>query len=173
MKAEGMIIWKRTVIMMLLAVMTTVTVWADQYKDWTYIPNSSYPTCIITGYTGWNSATIVVPKTINGYTVVGINSETFRGCASLATLVLYHDTSIEFMPDMTNLTNFYKVRLINDQMETVAENTLPASITSLGNEFRGSGITELTLPNVTSIGDHAFEGCNKLTSVTFQKDIVN
>ena len=168
-----MIILKRAVIMMLLAVMTTVTVWADQYKDWTYIPNSSYPTCIITGYTGVNASTILVPKTLNGYTVVDINSDTFKNCTNLTSLVLYQDTSIEHMPDMTNHTCLSNIILINDQMETVAENILPASITSLGNEFRGSGITELTLPNVTSIGDHAFEGCNKLTSVTFQKAIVN
>ena len=169
MKTRGMIILKRALIMMLLAVMTTVTVWADQYKDWTYIPNSSYPTCIITGYTGVNASTILVPKTLNGYTVVDIYSETFKDCTDLGSLVLYQDTSLKHMPDMTNHTYLSNIILINDQMETVAENILPASITSLGNEFRGSGIRKLTLPYVTSVGDHAFEGCNNLKSVTFQK----
>ena len=47
---------------------------------------------------------------------------------------------------------------------------IPNSVTSIGIEAFGyTSLTSITIPNsVTSIGEDAFDGCNNLTSVTFQ-----
>ncbi|MBR2773181.1 MAG: leucine-rich repeat protein [Bacteroidales bacterium] len=84
-------------------------------------------------------------------------------------LFFYEDTKIVEMPNVQNCLYLTNVNLINDSGETVETNRLPNSMTNIANAFMGSGIVELTMPNVTTIGDYAFEGCNNLTKVTFGK----
>ena len=159
---------KRVAMTLLLAVLTTATAWAATSGDWTYQPNSTSTECIITGYTGNTSVTsIKIPKTLGGMPVISFSTGVFSACTNLRMFVFYEDAQIKYMPVIPIPENFWGVDLINDSEEKVAENTLPASITSLNNEFRGTAITTLTMPGVTSIGDRAFEGCNDLTSVTF------
>ena len=162
---------RRTAMTLLLAVFTTAT-WADEDGVWKYLPNSTNSACIITGYNGPSGddiTTITIPKALGGMPVVSINPGVFSALKFLRTFVFYKDAQIQYMPDIPNLMFFSGVNLINDSGETVAENTLPASITTLGNEFRGTAIRTLTMPGVTSIGDYAFEGCHVLTSLTFGK----
>lgn len=162
---------RRAAMTLLLAVLTTAT-WADEDGVWKYLPNSTNSACIITGYNGPSGddiTTITIPKALADMPVVSINAGVFSAFEFLRTFVFYEDAQIQYMPDIPNLMFFSGVNLINDSGETVAENTLPASITTLGNEFRGTAIRTLTMPGVTSVGDYAFEGCNVLTSLTFGK----
>ena len=167
MKTRGMIILKGAVIMLLLTVMTTATAWAEQSGVWTYQRNADGQRCVITGYTGSTDVrSLTIPMQLDGLWVVSIYDNVLSACEDLERLVFYKDARIEYMPNVQKNAKFKAVDLF---WSDVIPNCLPASITSLGNEFRGSGITELTLPYVTSVGDHAFEGCNNLTLVTFQK----
>lgn len=162
---------RRAAMTLLLVVFTTAT-WADEDGVWKYLPNSTNSACIITEYnrpSGDDITTITIPKALGGMPVVSINPDVFSALEFLTTFVFYEDAQIQYMPDIPNLMFFSGVNLINDSGETVAENTLPASITTLGNEFRGTAIRTLTMPGVTSIGDYAFEGCHVLTSLTFGK----
>lgn len=162
---------KRVAMTLLLAVLTTATAWGDEEGLWAYQPNNTKTECFITGYLGWDTGikTITIPKTLGGMPVVSINSDVFTNFTWLNTFYFYQDAQIKYMPFIKYYGNFKAVHLINDSGETVAENTLPASITTLGNEFRGTAITALTLPSVTSIGDNAFEGCTYLEKVTFKQ----
>ena len=163
-----MIILKRAVVMMLLAVMTTAAAWADQYGDWTYIPNADGQRCVITGVTGAKDAiNLTIPRQLNGLWVVSIIDDVMSQCNSLVTLFFYEDAQIEYMPYMQNKTNFKNVSLFIGGKYTVG--ILPASIRDIGNSFSGSGIEKIDMPGVTSIGNVAFKGCANLSSVTFGK----
>ena len=150
---------------LLLAMATGIR--AEQYGDWTYLPNTNGWECRITGYTGSDRSSIVIPKQINGYTVTSVSAD-FSGY-SMVTLAFYQDTQIALMPYVQNCKSLTKIELIDDAGQTVATNRLPDSMTDIANAFKGSGISYLTMPNVTTVGDFAFEGCNNLQSVTFEK----
>ena len=168
MKTRGMIILKRAVVMMLLAVMATAAAWADQFGDWTYIPNADGQRCVITGVTGAKDAiNLTIPRQLNGLWVVSIIDDALSQCNSLVTLFFYEDAQIEYMPYMQNKTNFKNVSLFIGGKYTVG--ILPASIRDIGNSFSGSGIEKIDMPGVTSIGNVAFKGCANLSSVTFGK----
>ena len=140
-------------------------------KGWTINKNVAGTECYITGYEGYvaNIEQITIPNTIDGATVQGVSMD-FSGFTSLYKINFYMNTVIPDMPYVQYLTNLESIDLINpSNNQTVAQNTLPNSMTDIGNAFRGSGIKKLTMPNVTSMGDFAFEGCNNLNSVTFKK----
>ena len=166
---------KRVAMTLLLAVLTTATAWSNQSGYWTYSLTTGG--CNITGYTGNTSVTtLTIPKTLDGHDVLGFSKGalTYKDennnthYLPLTKIYFYEDAKVENMPYVQS-ASFQGVNLINDAGTTVAENTLPASMTEIGNAFKGSGITKLTMPGVTSIGDIAFQGCNSLTEVTFKK----
>ena len=140
-------------------------------NGWTINKNVAGTECYITGYEGYvaNIEQITIPNTIDGATVQGVSMD-FSGFTSLYKIHFYMNTVIPDMPYVQYLTNLESIDLINpSNNELAAQNTLPNSMTDIGNAFRGSGIKKLTMPNVTSMGDFAFEGCNNLNSVTFKK----
>ena len=163
-------------LLFLFALLTTATVWAQTGQDgvWTY--HLTTGGCYITGYTGnWAVTNLTIPKTLNGLDVVGFSSDalTYEDNGGihylpLRTITFYEDAKVEDMPNVQQ-ASFQWVDLIDDAGTVVAHGTLPASMTQIGDAFKGSGITTLNMPGVTSIGFSAFEGCNSLTSVTFQK----
>jgi hypothetical protein len=167
---------RRMAAMLLLAVMTTTAAWADQISEEWYYNEVVGNKCTITGALGTDQqkakvTTLTIPKALDGKTVIGFGRDALSGYINLQTIKFYYDTEIEDMPYVQNNTKFTTVLLINDNKETITggTNCLPASMTEIGDAFKGSGITTLNMPNVTSIGYHAFEGCNSLTSVTFGK----
>ncbi len=167
-----MIIWKRAVIMMLLAVMNTAAAWAEQDEVWTYQPNTDGQRCVITGYTGPTYfKSLTIPKQLNGLWVVSINTDVLSKCTSLQELSFYEDARIEYMPNVQNKTQFTHIQLLSSDETVLAANTLPASIRDIGNAFSGSGIEKIVMPGVTSIGSVAFKGCDNLSSVTFGKAV--
>lgn len=90
-----------------------------------------------------------------------IQSESFRGCTGLKSLVLPNNLMEIYnnaFRDCTGLTSLF----------------IPNSVTSIEQCcFLGcSGLTSLVVPNsVTSIGDYAFEGCSSLTSINIPNNI--
>ena len=152
---------------LLIALASWTSAWAEQSGVWTYIINSTGTECWITGYTGNDISAITIPKEINGVPVYYVSAN-FSGY-NMRWLFFYEDTKIVEMPNVQNCLYLTNVNLINDSGETVETNRLPNSMTNIANAFMGSGIVELTMPNVTTIGDYAFEGCNNLTKVTFGK----
>ena len=163
-----MIVLKRAVIMMLLAVMTTVTAWAEQSGVWTYQRNADGQRCVITGYTGSTDVrSLTIPMQLDGLWVVSIYDNVLSACEDLEILVFYKDARIEYMPDVQKEI-FEEVQLISD-VEGKIPCCLPASITDISNAFRSSGILTLSLPGVTKMGNMAFQNCKHLSSVTFEK----
>ena len=160
---------------LLFAVLTTAMAWADHEND--YLDDSWYfqvgnvNQCIITGCTDTDAKSVLIPRTLTWnnqtYNVISISSDCFSNFANLQSISFYEDTQIEYMPNVANIASFNTVYLRTSN--GLVENRLPASITQIGDAFRNTSITELTLPNVTSIGDHAFEGCDHLKTVTFKK----
>ncbi|MBQ3753968.1 MAG: leucine-rich repeat protein [Prevotella sp.] len=162
-------------VLLLVMMLTATTARADSLEDayWLY-SDAPGGTCTITGIAipdNQKASThdLTIPKTLGGKTVSGISWNALSGFTTLVTIRFYQDASIENMPYVQNNTYFSTILLIDDNGETVegGTNCLPASMIEIGNAFTGSGITSLTMPGVTSIGDRAFEGCNSLTSVTF------
>ena len=175
---------KRVAMTLLLAVLTTATAWADEdLGDWRYKVNNARTQCIITAYLGNKSVTsLAIPKVyraLNGSEIIPVIdvTATFTDCPNLTTLYFFEDTQIQGMPDMQGCTNFKEICLCKSHNNDYAiniigeitsmDNTLPSSMTNIYNSFRGTNIKTLNMPNVTSIGNRAFEGCNSLTSVTF------
>ena len=162
-------------VLLLVMMLTATTARADSLEDayWQY-SDAPGGTCTITGIAlpDKQKATthdLTIPKTLGGKTVSGFSWNALSGFTRLTTIRFYQDASIENMPYVQNNTYFSTILLIDGNGETVegGTNCLPASMIEIGNAFTGSGITSLTMPGVTSIGDRAFEGCNSLTSVTF------
>lgn len=136
-----------------------------------------------------NLTSITIPNSVNS-----IENETFRGCLNL--------TSIEISNSVTNIGSdafYYCSSLTNIKVESGNEkydsrnncnaiiytsanvlivgcqNTIiPNSVTSIGQgAFYGcSKLTSITIPNsVKSIGECAFYGCNGLTSITIPNSV--
>ena len=160
---------------LLLAVLTTATAWAAHEND--YLDNSWYfralnaTQCTITGYTDASVKFLTIPKTLKWnnqtYNVYSVSSDCFSNFPNLQSITFYEDTQIEYMPNVADIASFNTIYLITSN--GTVENRLPASITQIGNAFKNTSIKELTLPNVTSIGDYAFMGCDHLETVTFEK----
>ena len=160
---------------LLLAVLTTATAWAAHEND--YLDNSWYfralnaTQCTITGYTDASVKFLTIPKTLTWnnqtYNVYSVSSDCFSNFPNLQSISFYEDTQIEYMPNVADIASFNTIYLITSN--GTVENRLPASITQIGNAFKNTSIKELTLPNVTSIGEYAFMGCDHLETVTFEK----
>ena len=107
----------------------------------------------VTGCTGACPTTLVIPATLDGYSVTSIGDYAFDSNALTSVTIPNSVTSI-------GTGAFY-----NNALTSV---TIGSSVTSIGNyAFYSNALTSVTIPNsVTSIGDDAFEN-NLLTSVTF------
>ena len=135
---------------------------------------------------------VILPMTVNGYTVTaiaanafaatnisevyipntikGIGENAFVGC-NVLNKVIVHDIAawcdIEFSNSNSPLS--LACHLYSDENTEIKDLIIPNSVTSIGaNTFRYcSGLTSVTIPtSVTSIGSYAFSGCDNLTSVT-------
>jgi hypothetical protein len=119
---------------------------------------ASGDTCTITKYHGKETA-VVIPETIDGYTVVAIGKEAFR----------YTDIVSVVIPD--------GVREIQDyafgECTYLKDITIPDSVTVIGaHAFENTDISSIIIPeSVTSIGDYTFSGCNKLKEVIIPESV--
>ena len=107
----------------------------------------------VTGCTGACPTTLVIPATLDGYSVTSIGDYAFDSNALTSVTIPNSVTSIgDYAFDSNALTSV----------------TIPNSVTSIGTgAFYNNALTSVTIgSSVTSIGDAAFEN-NLLTSVTF------
>ena len=118
-------------------------------------------TVTITNYSGAGGA-VVMPSVINGLPVATIWTNAFNGNTNLTSLVIG-----------TNVTSIRYSAFANCQ--TLAAVTLPASLTSLGNDvFYKCGLTSVSIPgSLGSISQSAFQDCGSLASVTIAGSVTN
>lgn len=162
---------RRAAMMLLAMMLTTMTAWADSSDTYWQFSDADGGTCTITGntlldYQKASTHDLTIPKTLGGKTVSGISWDALSGFTTLATIRFYQDASIKNMPSVMNNSTFFEVDLINDAGQAVMANSLPNSITDIGTALRGTGIRYLTMPGVTSIGEHAFADCKDLEILT-------
>ena len=96
---------------------------------------------------------VVVPSTIEGYSVTGISSKAFYQNTTISKIVAPSVTSI-------GSSCFYKCTNLSSV-------ELP-EVTNLNSScFSYSNLTSIELPKVTSLGYYCFESCTRLSSVSF------
>jgi hypothetical protein len=151
--------------------------------QFTYVTNSDNFSITITGYTGLGG-TVVIPNTINGYTVTGIGDYAFRYSASLTGVTIPDSvTSIgqdafSFCTSLANVIIPGNVTNIGagafSECMKLTNVTISNGVTSIADSaFLGSGLTNIVIPNsVTSIQGFAFFGC-PLTSLTISSHVTN
>ena len=127
---------------------------------WTYTLDDEQK-ATITGYKG-GAASIRVPATIDGYTVVAIGNNAFQNNKVIGSVVVSDTiTSVgDFAFD--NCTNLYLIEI-------------PDSVTSIGDAaFAQSGLTSLTLPrSVTVLGAAFLFGSEGVKELTIPKSVTN
>jgi hypothetical protein len=129
----------------------------------------------VTGCTSTCPATLVIPDTLDGYSVTTIGSGAFNNKSLVALTIPNSVTSIGDYAFANNalttvtipssVTSIGDYAFANNALTTV---TIPSSVTSIGYQsFYNNNIETLTIPaSVASIGFEAF-AFNSLTSVTF------
>ncbi len=124
-------------------------------------------------YSMENLTSVTIPSS-----VTSIGDRAFEGCSSL--IKTYYTGNIAGWCGITfegwgaNPTGYSNNLYIND-ME-VKDLVIPNSVTSIGDHaFEGcSDLTSVTIPNsVKSIGEGAFSDCSSLTSVTIPNSVTN
>ena len=116
--------------------------------------------------TGW----IVIPSTINGYTVKQIGSPEAVSAYTGGAFGLTHISGITLPESLERIyaSVFYGCSSLSHIM-------IPESVSLIGDDaFRESGITSIFVPeNVTFFGKGVFVSCSNLTTVTFNANITN
>ena len=98
------------------------------------------------------SGNVVIPATVNEYTIVGINEYAFLNSSIVSVSI----------PETVTVIG----RSAFNHCESLKSITIPSSVTTIGESaFAGSGLTSITIPDsVTSLGKSAFNGCTSLES---------
>jgi hypothetical protein len=108
--------------------------------------NPDNKTCTVMGQGTCKDKKIIIPETIEGYSVTGIG---------------------------TDQTDFFG-NLITGFDQDVYEVLIPSTVTAINEyAFARCGLMSILIPDsVTVIGDGAFQGCEKLTSVTLSASLL-
>lgn len=148
-------------ISLLLIPLLSIRVHGAELSDLSYTTNSNGVT--ITDCDTSASGELVIPTTIDGFSVYSIGSNAFRDCSALTSVTI--PDSVTFIGDLAFLN-----------CTALTSVTIPNSVTSMGHSaFRVcSALTSVTIPDsITSIGDWAFRDCSSLTNVTIPSSITN
>ena len=149
---------------------------ADGFYYWL-----SNGTATVVGCTSTCSATLVIPATLDSYTVTSIANSAFESANLNGVTIPPSITSIGRRAfnynQITSVTIPNSVTSISDSAfssNQLTSITIPSSVTSIGNgAFSNNYLTSVTIPNsVTSIGEGAFSW-NQLTSVTIPSSVTS
>lgn len=108
----------------------------------------------ITKYSG-NAVDLVIPKTIDGYTVTQIGKKAFYSCKGLTEIIIPDSITRIGSNAFSNCTNLEKV-------------TLPESITLIDNGAFTycTALTEVNIPkSISSLDNHVFSHCTSLREI--------
>ena len=173
-----------------------ISSFAAKSGDFTYsVISESEKTCKITVYRGGETGTLVIPETIDGYTVValerysfmmcnfcevvipsGVKSldNAFYYCKNFASFVVA-DGNTEFSAQNGVLFNADKTTLIMyPEAKKDVSYTVPDGVKSIkNNAFESSQLTSVAISDgVTTIGSSAFRNCSKLEAVTIPDSVI-
>lgn len=111
--------------------------------------------CTVTGYGFTTDTELIIPDTIDGYTVTAIGSSAFSGKKNFTRIVLpaaVAEIGLYAFSGCSSLTDI----VIPEGVTTVEQSTF----------FECSSLTGITIPDsVTSIQRNAFSGCSSLTDI--------
>ena len=123
-----------------------------------YKVNPDGKTCTITNFEGRQEGDLIIPESIDGYTVTAIEAYSFYYCTGFTGKLVIPDTVKTI--GKAAFAGCYNLTSVK----------LPGGLREIGyGAFIGcKGLTDLTLPDlVDEIANYAFYDCDKLTSVAF------
>lgn len=167
-------------------------------KGLAYAVNEDGKTCAITGIGTCKDTKVVIPETIEGYTVTSIGEFAFSSCIELESVVIpdsvisIGDYAFQLCSNLTNVTIGTGVTSIGLSAFEYCNNLKSVYITDLASWCKASQkswgplyygavlylnntpVTELIIPDsVTSIGNNAFRKYEHLTSVTIHGGVTS
>lgn len=102
--------------------------------------------------------------------VQNIGNGIFASCTKLCKITVAADNTVY---DSRDDCNAIIVSATNELLQGCLETVIPTTVTRIGNSaFAGFPFKEFVIPdNIISLGDHAFETCTNLTSVTIPEGV--
>lgn len=151
--------------------------------DYRYSVNDDNQTITLLKYTG-NEKTVILPETIDGYTVTILDS-TFTSNKTVETVVLPKNVIRIRGYCFYYCENLQKV-VLNDKLQRIGPETfsscinlkevnLPSSLFLIEKEafYNCKSLVEINIPSrITEIYSSTFEGCTSLTTVTLPDGII-
>jgi len=145
-----------------------------QSNYWDIVTSSDFSQCRITGFSeSVKDSAKAVPAIINGAMVTDIypsvNLSTISNLETIYFTDAFEPTEMLSAKDCKKLTN---IDVVDNNGTVIRADELPNRITSIPDEtFANTKIKNLKMPNVTSIGNKAFDNCKSLKSVTIGNNV--
>ena len=142
-----------------------------------YRINSDGVTCTIIGIGICADEDVIIPKTIDGYTVTSIAQEAFRNCLTMVTLTI--PSTVSEIGDFIvmgaqNLTTLYYNTDYECSSSSVFMNASFRKVVIGGSAIPAlhSQVEEVVLPEtITALPDRAFSGCRSLKTIVIPQSV--
>jgi hypothetical protein len=138
----------------------------------------------ITGYSG-QPFVLIIPSTINGFSVTTIGDNAFNGNVWLTSVTIPNSVTCTGLEAFYGCNNLHSITIGNGAISIMnyafancswlTSITIPNSVATIGEyAFENCGLRSVTIGNgVTSIGNYGFYGCYSLTSLTIPSCVTN